>query len=75
VVALARHNAEIASLVARHASGDWGDIDEHLGQLNDQALTTGGLLHSIYLLDPDSELWIITEADRSATTLLLPDDY
>lgn len=74
VVALARHNTEIASLIARHASGDWGNLDSHLAELNDQALTAGGLLHSIYPLDPDGQLWIITQADRSATTVLLPDD-
>jgi hypothetical protein len=75
VIALAHHSTEIASLIARHASGDWGDIDQHLAELNDQALNFGGLLHSIHRLDPDSELWIITEADRATTTLLLPSDY
>jgi hypothetical protein len=75
VIALAHHHTEIASLICRHASGDWGDIDAHLAELNDDALASGGLLHSVYTLDPATELWIITEADRSATTLLLPDDY
>jgi hypothetical protein len=75
VIVLARHSAEIASLIARHAAGDWGDIHPHLADLNNEALATGGLLHSTYILDPATELWIITEPDRSATTVLLPDEY
>ena len=59
----------------RHQTGDWGDADPRHHELNDHAVTAGGLLHSIYQLDADTELWVITEPDRSATTILLPDEY
>lgn len=63
-----------AELLARHVAGDWGDHDpEQLAQ-NDTALANGGPLHSIYHLSNGTEIWIFTEADRSATTILLPED-
>jgi len=62
-------------LVARHLRGDWGDVDEHDRQANDRALTDGTRLLSAYVLPNGERMWVITEADRSATTLLLPADY
>ena len=66
--------------IERHLSGDWGDLDEGDRHANEDALQNGGRLFSSYFLpciNPDAEvkLWIITEADRSATTILLPSDY
>lgn len=59
----------------RHARGDWGDLCEDDRRTNDAALKNGGRLFSSYQVAPDLKLWIITEWDRSETTLLLPDEY
>lgn len=60
----------------RHLSGDWGDLDEDDRRSNDAALASGeARLLSSYQVDPDLKLWIITEWDRSVTTLLLPSEY
>ena len=61
--------------VARHASGDWGEIDELDRQANRAALKDGSRLFSSFALGFEHKLWIITQADRSATTLLLPEEY
>jgi len=63
------------TLLDRHGSGDWGNLGEDDRQMNVQALTSGERLLSAYVLRDATRLWIITEADRSATTLLLPSDY
>ena len=62
----------------RHGTGDWGDLHEDDQRANDEALVHGGRLFSAYTVpvkDDTEQLWCITEADRSATTLLCPDDY
>lgn len=59
----------------RHAMGDWGELDAHDVLVNEHALLHGGRLLSSYLLKGNQRLWIITEYDRSATTLLLPSEY
>ncbi|MBK9784076.1 MAG: hypothetical protein IPP59_07740 [Betaproteobacteria bacterium] len=60
----------------RHLAGDWGDLSDHDRQLNDAALKSGAdRLFSSYQITPDLKLWIITEWDRSVTTLLLPSEY
>ena len=64
-----------AALVARHAAGDWGDVDDHDRAANDRALHEGTRLLSAYHLPNGERLWIITEADRSSTVLLRPDEY
>ena len=63
-------------LLKRHHQADWGTIDpEDQGQ-NEEALRMGGQLMSVYKLPRTGEtIWIITEWDRSVTTLLLPEDY
>ncbi|UXS01880.1 hypothetical protein [Agrobacterium tumefaciens] len=62
--------------LARHLSADWGDLDDSDWQSNDTALRTGeDRLFSSYQVEPDLNLWIITEWDRSVTTLLLPSEY
>ena len=63
------------ALLTRHAAGDWGDLDPEDKQLNERALRGGGRLFSAYRFAAGSKVWIITEADRAATTVLLPDDY
>lgn len=59
----------------RHLSGDWGEVCKEDKRLNDIALADGARLLSAYTLRSGTRLWILTEADRSATTLLLPDEY
>ena len=65
--------------LTRHRRNDWGDLCSEDKELNDLAVTTGeGRLFSSYHLsagDEPEKLWIITEADRSVTTVLLPSDY
>ena len=61
--------------LSRHLRGDWGDVDAHDRRENELALKQGFRLLSVYRLTDGTRLWIITEADRSATTLLLPEDY
>lgn len=68
---------KVLSLFERHMRGDWGDwgdICEEDRELNEVALKSGGRLMSVYNLG-DVTIWIITEADRSVTTALLPDEY
>ena len=66
-------------LLARYIAGDWGLVCQEDGEANDDATREGDRLLSAYPLDPDRpegpRVWIITEADRSATTLLLPNEY
>lgn len=66
---------EIQALIARHATGDWGDLDPHDWAENERALKRGGRLFSAYNTNQGIRVWVITEADRSCTTALLPDDY
>lgn len=62
--------------LARHMRGDWGDMDDFDKQQNDNALKHGGRLFSAYnFKNIEGQIWVITEADRSVTTLLLPEDY
>lgn len=59
----------------RHASGDWGEVDAEDSAANDRALVDGDRILSAYTLPDETRIWIITEADRSVTTILLPSDY
>lgn len=69
--------------LARHVRGDWGNICKDDWALNFEALMQGDRLLSAYAIDPtkpakgfgENCLWIITEADRSVTTFLLPEEY
>lgn len=61
--------------IQRHLQGDWGDTCEEDKEANEVALKEGGRLFSVYKSDEFGKIWIITEADRSATTVLRPDDY
>ncbi len=60
--------------VARHAHGDWGNLCDEDRRQNEEALNRGGRLFSTYHSD-GKKFWIITEADRSVTTVLLPEEY
>ena len=62
--------------LGRHVTGDWGELDAQDRRSNEEALRLGHRLLSAYtLVDKETKIWIITEADRSATTILLPDEY
>ena len=60
--------------LARHRSGDWGELDEHDRRENERSLRHGWRILSSYSVG-DRCIWIITEADRSLTTSLLPEEY
>ena len=64
----------VKALLNRHSSGDWGDMDPEDCRANTMALKYGYRLMSAYTID-DQKIWVITESDRSVTTLLLPDEY
>ncbi len=64
-----------APYLQRHLNGDWGDLCDEDRRSNDTALKNGDRLFSSYRITPDLKLWIITEWDRSVTTLLLPSEY
>jgi hypothetical protein len=61
--------------LARHVSGDWGDLDKHDVAENEFSLRHGLRLLSAYHTRAGEKLWVITEADRSATCILLPEEY
>ncbi len=65
----------ILPYIARHSSGDWGDLDEHDIQVNERALSNDEQLLSSYKTVGNQKIWIITERDRSVTTVLLPSEY
>jgi hypothetical protein len=64
-----------AEFLDRHVSGDWGDVDDEDKQENELSLRSGLRILSAYITSAGDKIWIITEADRSATTILLPEEY
>jgi len=62
-------------LLIRHQTGDWGSVPPEDAEENLQSIASGRRILSSYYLNNTERLWVITEADRSATTLLLPDEY
>ena len=75
LAALEEAGVEPSELLGRHVTGDWGNLDEEDKVLNDQALVDDTRILSAYILSTGSKVWIISEADRSATTILLPHEY
>ena len=68
----------VRTCLNRHANCDWGDVDSEDKQTNDQALKDGSRLFSAYKApagSPEEKVWVITEWDRSVTTVLFPSDY
>ena len=61
--------------ISRHIVGDWGDCDQHDLQANEDALKNGDRLFSVYRTAKGVKIWVITEADRSSTCVLLPEEY
>lgn len=75
VEALQRAGQSPWELVARHVHGDWGELDEHDRQVNEDAMKTGARILSVFTLATGVKLWVITEADRRSTCVLTPDEY
>jgi hypothetical protein len=73
--ALREAQQEPLELLRRHQTGDWGDLDEEDQAENEFSLTHDLRLLSAYTLPTQVKIWVITEADRSVTTLLLPSEY
>jgi len=61
--------------IARHVAGDWGVLDEDDIQANHAAMATGDRIFSVYVSDSGDRVYVITEADRSVTTVLLSEEY
>jgi hypothetical protein len=68
-------NEDILRAIQRHQSCDWGDVEEHDRQANDRALIESTRLLSVYHSQSGVKFWVITEWNRSVTTVLLPEDY
>jgi hypothetical protein len=64
-----------SELLGRHVCGDWGEVCAEDAEANEQAIHHGERLLSAYRTTEGTKLWVITEADRSATTILLPEEY
>jgi hypothetical protein len=66
---------EFVPLLKRHLKGDWGNVSENDKANNDNSVKSGDQILSSYNLSDGEKIWIITEGDRSATTILLPEEY
>ena len=74
--AITERDTSPLALIHRHVTGDWGDLGAEDQQQNLLAIRSGMRIFSSYKIGGTTKkIWIITEADRSATTLLLPDEY
>lgn len=68
--------AELATMLRRHVTGDWGELCDEDKEQNDQAITHGNRIMSAYTAaSSQQKIWVITERDRSVTTFLLPSEY
>lgn len=68
-------SCQVADALVRHARGDWGEVSPEDAAENIESLGLGGRLLSAFSTREGIKFWIITEADRSVTTVLLPEDY
>ena len=64
-----------AEFLDRHVNGDWGEVPEADKQENERSVEQGFRILSAYTTSAGDTIWILTEADRSATTILLPEEY
>jgi len=69
------HPQDVLAAIRRHAACDWGDCCKADAEENEFSLLEGFRLFSVYHDRAGTKFWIITEADRSSTTILLPEDY
>ena len=75
LAALGTYPQEAYTFLLRHQSGDWGEVDAADCRENELSVDRGFRILSAYTTRTGVKVWIITEADRSATTLLLPEEY
>ena len=75
IEALAQANVDGRELLSKHHRGDWGDLTDEDKQENEFSVDKYLRIFSSYKISADEKIWVITEADRSATTLLLPREY
>lgn len=75
LAALETAGQDACEFLRRHACGDWGTVSEDDRKENDFSVTRSLRILSAYQLTTSERLWVITEADRSSTTLLLPSEY
>jgi hypothetical protein len=75
LAALERAGQSPGEFLSRHVAGDWGEVDSEDWAENELSLREGFRLMSVYSLKDGVKLWIISEADRSVTTFLLPHEY
>ena len=68
-------NEDIQTALRRHAAGDWGDCGPADCQENELSLREGFRIFSVYHSAAGAKFWVITEADRSVTMVLMPEDY
>jgi hypothetical protein len=73
--ALQRAGTDPVTLLVRHGRGDWGEVCEEDRRLNDRAVVEGGRILSVYSTPQQETVWVITEADRSVTSILLGSEY
>ena len=72
---LAKYSKIEHEFIERHVSGDWGDLCSDDKAANEAAIKDGDRVFSSYDLSPRDKVYVITEWDRSVTTVLLPEDY
>ena len=72
---LERHSMTPMQLLHRHCTGDFGNLCEEDKEANNEAIWNGTRILSSYQISESDRLWVITEADRSSTCLLLPEEY
>jgi hypothetical protein len=75
LAAIEKSGQQPGDFLARHVSGDWGEIDKYDVAENEFSLLNGFRLLSAYQTSAGETLWVITEADRSSTCILLPEEY
>ncbi|MCI0659992.1 MAG: hypothetical protein L0220_02855 [Acidobacteria bacterium] len=73
--ALVESGERAETFLQRHVSGDWGELSTDDAEENKLSLKEGFRLLSAYVLSSGQRIWVLTEADRSVTTILLPEDY
>ena len=73
--ALAKADQDSSEFLRCHACGDWGEVSQDDRRENERSLKDGCRLLSAYTLSTGTRIWIITEADRSSTCILLPEEY
>jgi hypothetical protein len=75
LAALEKAGQQPGDFLARHVGGDWGEVDAEDARENELSLKYGWRLLSAYTLKNGTRIWVITEADRSSTCILLPEEY